>query len=117
MTTAEFCDFCRTMPHANEDVKWGNDLVFTVGGKMFAVAELTDSGVGRISFKCTPGQFEAMEGRPGVTPSPYLARAHWISVIEPGALAADEVRECVETSYRLVWDKLTRRAKTELEGA
>ena len=28
--------FCRSLPHVTEDVKWGNDLVFSVGKKMFA---------------------------------------------------------------------------------
>ncbi|MCW5983347.1 MAG: MmcQ/YjbR family DNA-binding protein [Bryobacteraceae bacterium] len=28
------------MPHAAESVQWGNDLVFKVGGKMFAILPL-----------------------------------------------------------------------------
>ena len=31
--------FCRNLPHATQDTKWGNDLCFSIGGKMFAVLE------------------------------------------------------------------------------
>jgi len=30
-------DFCRTLPGATEDVKWGSHLVFSVGDEMFAM--------------------------------------------------------------------------------
>ena len=32
--------FCLSLPHATEGVQWDNDLLFRVGGKMFAVASL-----------------------------------------------------------------------------
>ena len=32
--------FCLQLKAVTEDVKWGNDLVFSVGGKMFCVASL-----------------------------------------------------------------------------
>jgi len=33
------------MPHARESVQWGNDLVFKIGGKMFAVLALEPAKV------------------------------------------------------------------------
>ena len=32
--------YCMSMPHATESVQWGADLVFKIGGKMFAVLVL-----------------------------------------------------------------------------
>jgi len=32
--------YCLSFPHATENVQWGNDLVFKIAGKMFAVAVL-----------------------------------------------------------------------------
>jgi predicted DNA-binding protein (MmcQ/YjbR family) len=29
-------ELCRSLPGVTEDVKWENDLIFSVGGKMFA---------------------------------------------------------------------------------
>ncbi len=35
--------FCLSMPHADEIVQWENDLLFRIGGKMFAVVALEPS--------------------------------------------------------------------------
>ena len=68
--------FCRALPGATEDVKWGNDLVFSVGGKMFAVVCLEPPH--QISFKCAPEAFAELIEREGIIPAPYLARAMWV---------------------------------------
>src|SRR5471032_692099 len=39
-------EFCRALPGATEDVKWENSLVFSVGGKMFAVTRVGDAADG-----------------------------------------------------------------------
>lgn len=31
---------CMKLPHSTEEVLWGGDLVFKIGGKMYAVAAL-----------------------------------------------------------------------------
>jgi predicted DNA-binding protein (MmcQ/YjbR family) len=38
---------------------------------------------GRLSFKVEDARFLELTDQPGIIPAPYLARAHWISVIEP----------------------------------
>jgi predicted DNA-binding protein (MmcQ/YjbR family) len=45
--------YCMSMPHATETVQWGADLVFKIGGKMFAVTVLEPAKVW-LSFKCAP---------------------------------------------------------------
>lgn len=37
MNAEPLISFCRNLPKATEDIKWGKDLVFSVGNKMFAV--------------------------------------------------------------------------------
>lgn len=37
MSVEQVREFCRSLPGVAEDVKWGNDLCFTIGGKMFCV--------------------------------------------------------------------------------
>ena len=76
MTLDAVRKFCRALPGATEDVKWGNDLVFSVGGKMFAVVCLEPPH--QISFKCTPEEFAELIEREGIIPAPYLARAMWV---------------------------------------
>ena len=39
------------LPGVTQDVKWGNDLAYSVGGKMFAVTCLDGADAGRVSFK------------------------------------------------------------------
>ena len=34
-------EHCLSLPHATETVQWGDDLVFKIGGKMFAVVALS----------------------------------------------------------------------------
>lgn len=72
-------EYCLALPHTTEKVQWGNDLVFKVGGKMYAVVAL-EPGDQWLGFKCTPEDFVALIERPGIIPAPYLARAHWVSL-------------------------------------
>jgi predicted DNA-binding protein (MmcQ/YjbR family) len=108
------CDFCRRMPHVTEDVKWGNDLVFSIGGKMFAVFD--QSGGTRFSMKSTPGTFAVLTTRPGIIPAPYVARYHWISLEGPGILPKKEIEELIRESYHLISLALPARIRRQLAG-
>ena len=37
-------NICLAFPGATEQIQWGNDLLFKVGGKMFAVTPLEPEG-------------------------------------------------------------------------
>jgi predicted DNA-binding protein (MmcQ/YjbR family) len=68
-------EFCLSLPHTMEKVQWEDDLVFKVGGKMYAVMAL-EPGDHWLSFKCATEEFADLVECPGVIPAPYLARAH-----------------------------------------
>jgi predicted DNA-binding protein (MmcQ/YjbR family) len=104
---------CMSFPHATETVQWEDDLVFKIGGKMFAMAPLVPAKVWA-SFKCTPEDFAELTERPGIIPAPYLARASWISLEHEDALPAAEVKRLLKQSYELVLAKLPRKARAEL---
>lgn len=99
-------------PGVTEDVKWGADRVFSVGGKMFCVLDEGDSG--RLSFKVEDARFLEFTDRPGILPAPYMARAHWICVTTSDALAPDELRALLRRSYELVFAKLTKTLQRQL---
>lgn len=99
-------------PGVTEDIKWGTDLVFSVAGKMFCVLDTGDSA--RLSFKVEDERFLELTERPGVIPAPYLARARWISVVEPRALAESELDALLRRSYQLVRAKLTKAEQRRL---
>lgn len=113
MILDEVRKYCRALPHVTEDIKWDGDLVFSVGGKMFAVVMLDPPH--RISFKCTPEDFSELTERQGIIPAPYLARASWVSV-ENGEsyMPRRELRGRLRSSYTLVLDRLPRKVRENL---
>lgn len=104
MNIEQLRKYCLSFPHATEDVKWGNDLCFCVGAKMFCVTGL--DGGGKVSFKTTPEKFAELTERDGIIPAPYVARYHWIAVERPDAVDAAELKELIALAYQLVFDKL-----------
>jgi predicted DNA-binding protein (MmcQ/YjbR family) len=116
MTLDAVREFCRALPGATEDVKWGNDLVFSVGGKMFAVVCLEPPH--QISFKCTPEEFAELIEREGIIPAPYLARAMWVQERELGEVLDRRERErLLGTAYELVRAKLSRVRRASAQPA
>jgi predicted DNA-binding protein (MmcQ/YjbR family) len=103
---------CRRLPHATEDVKWEDHLVFSVGGKMFASLHV-DRG-DDIGFKATPENFKLLTQQPGIVPTPYAARFHWITVKAGAKLPLDALCELVRESHRLVFDGLTAKLRRSL---
>lgn len=105
-------EYCRNLPGATEDVKWGNDLVFSVGGKMFAAFGLPDYEP--LSFKVDPVVFSVLIQRPGIVPAPYLAQHSWVSVKTRDAMTGEELEELLWESYRLVAGKLSKKMRASL---
>jgi predicted DNA-binding protein (MmcQ/YjbR family) len=105
-------EYCRNLPGATEDVKWGNDLVFSVGGKMFAAFGLPDREP--IGFKVDPALFPVLTERPGIIPAPYLAQHFWVNVKTREALTTEEWEELLWESYRLVAGKLSKKMRASL---
>jgi predicted DNA-binding protein (MmcQ/YjbR family) len=105
--------YCLSLPHATESVQWGDDLVFKIAGKMFAVLALEPSKVW-LSFKCTPAEFAELVERPHIIPAPYLARNHWVALETKGALTQAELQRLLRGSYDLVFGKLPQKTRKQL---
>lgn len=106
---------CRSFPGVTEDTKWDNDLVFSIGGKMFAVTNLGEAT--GMSFKVEDERFLELTDRPGIIPAPYLARAKWVYVEDTSALNDEEAAQLLRRSYELVFAKLTKKQQRELAKA
>ncbi len=100
--------FCAQLPAVTQDIKWGADLCFLVGAKMFAVTWLSEGKARGFSFKVDEHRFLELTDRPGIVPAPYLARAKWVQVKEAGALTDAEAETLLARSHALVAARLTR---------
>ena len=109
--------FCLSLPHTDEKVQWGNDLLFRIGGKIFAVTVLEPGHGVALSFKCTPEKYMELIERPGIIPAPYMARNHWVALEHFDALPDRELKPLLTNSYQMVLEKLPKKLRAELEGA
>jgi len=105
--------YCLGLPHATEGIQWGNDLLFRIGGKMFAVVALERTPTS-ISFKCTPEQFAELTEREGIIPAPYMARNNWVMLESLEVLPRAELKRLIKNSYEIVAAKLTKKVQAQL---
>ncbi|AXK40859.1 MmcQ/YjbR family DNA-binding protein [Crenobacter cavernae] len=101
------------LPGATADIKWGDNLVFSVGDRMFALFRpigAPDS----LWCKVDPARFLELTDIPGVRPAPYLARASWICIDSPAALPPETLAELLLDAHRLVAAKLSKKRRQAL---
>src|SRR5215467_14565754 len=108
---------CLALPHATEDVQWEHDLLFRIAGKMFCVANL-EPGISptKIAFKCTPEKFAELVEIDGIIPAPYMARNHWVAMIDMNALRQPEIKELIQESYQMILEKLPKKTQADLQA-
>lgn len=116
MNITKFKNLCRALPGATEDIKWENNLVFSVGDKMFAIMNSGESTKG-VCFKVDDDRFLELTDRPGIVPAPYLARAKWIHIEDLKTFADVEITALLKRSYELVFAKLTKKLQREIVEA
>jgi len=104
---------CLSFPGATEQIQWGDDLLFKVGGKMFAAAPLEPAPV-CLSFKASPESFAELTERPNIIPAPYLARAQWVALGSRDALTLEELAKLLRESYELIIAKLPKKTREGL---
>ena len=109
-------ELCLSFPGTTEQIQWGYDLLFKVGGKMFAVTPLEPAPV-CLSFKASPENFAALTERPNIIPAPYLARAQWVALQTRDALPPEELARLVRDSYDMVFAKLPRKTRDAVSSA
>ena len=105
--------YCLSLPHVTESLQWGDNVVFKIGGKMFATMNVDPVGP-FLSFKCSLERFNELLERPGIIRAPYLARAQWVALETPEALPDAELRELLVESYRTVLGRLPRKTRAAL---
>jgi predicted DNA-binding protein (MmcQ/YjbR family) len=117
MNVEQLREFCLSLPHAFEDIKWGNDLCFCIGDKMFATASLNPASGFSCSFKCTPEKYSELIERDGIISAPYTGRFGWVCVKKKTALSEPELQTLIKESYAAIMESLPTKTQKELKKA
>ncbi len=114
MDEASLRKLCAGWPGVTAGIKWQDDLIFMVAGKMFCGLCVHGAHKGKFALKVEAERFLEFTDRPGVVPAPYMARAHWIAMDDPSVLPKAELQALVRRAYELVREKLPRKLQREL---
>lgn len=111
--------FLLTLPHVTETLQWGDNLVFwvgdkAVGGKMFALINLSSSAHGVISFAAGPEHFADLSEQESLKPAPYFARAHWVAAESWNVFRPAEWQAELRNAHAIVFAKLPKRTRDVL---
>jgi predicted DNA-binding protein (MmcQ/YjbR family) len=99
-------EFCMSFSGAAENLQWGDDLCFKIGGKIFTIVGLDNP---RLCFKCTPETFAELIEREDIRPAPYVGRYKWVMLDRLDAVRWDELRELIRQSYEMVAAKAPKK--------
>lgn len=117
MDIETFREYCLSKKGVAEELPFGPDtLVFKLMGKIFATAGLDEVPL-RVNLKCDPEKaINLREQYPdAVLPGYHMNKKHWNTVILNGFLPNSLIFELTDHSYDLVFNKLPKRMKTNLE--
>lgn len=106
-------ELCLSFPGTTEQIQWGYDLLFKVGGKMFAITPLEPAPV-CLSFKASPEKFAELTERSNIIPAPYLARAQWVALETRDAVPQGELAVLLRESYEMIATKLPKKIRESL---
>jgi len=90
-----------SFPHATENLQWGEDLCFKVGGKIFVTIAL-GAVPQSMCFKCTPEKFAELLEVEEIEPAPYVGRYKWVLLRRLDILPPSEVQALIRESYEMV---------------
>ncbi|MEG1610992.1 MAG: MmcQ/YjbR family DNA-binding protein [Alistipes sp.] len=113
MDVLTFRDYCLSLPLTEETTPFDEvTLVYKIGGKMFAYADMVDFG--RFAVKCDPDEAVALRDQhTEITPGFHMNKRHWNTIATTGDLPDAFLREQIRNSYRLVLRGITPRARRE----
>jgi predicted DNA-binding protein (MmcQ/YjbR family) len=86
-----------------------NVLVFAVGSKQFAYFKTSEPERWRFSVRVTPDRFLELTDVPGIKPARYMARFHWVTIVDVRSVPQAYLRELVAWSYAKALSGLSRK--------
>jgi predicted DNA-binding protein (MmcQ/YjbR family) len=114
MRHGEIEKFCLALKGATLVVQWGEERVYKVGGKMFAMLSGKNDKPHHLFFKAGDTSFHILTQLKHIIPAPYLARAQWVYLERLDALQGKELKAYLGRAHALVAAKLPRKVRLEL---
>jgi predicted DNA-binding protein (MmcQ/YjbR family) len=112
MNIEDLRQFCLSLPSATEDIKWSNDLCFSIGGKMFCVCSLEPPPT--ITIKVVDDEFDELCSSHDIRIADYVGRYKWITVENESRFSHSEWKERITQSYSLIAAKLPKKVRENL---
>lgn len=111
--------FLLSLPHVEETMQWGDNLVFwvgdkAIGGKMFAVANLDNDSNGVLSFSAGSERYHELLETEGVFPAPYMARIFWAALERYDVFPTAELEQLLRKAHQITLEKLPKRTRDVL---
>lgn len=118
MDTEHLKDFCGRFPGANSHLHGhpSNVLVYSVGDKNFAYFKTSDPERWRFSIRVTPDRFVELTDILGIKPARYMARYHWVTIVDVQSVPPGYLAELVEWSYNKALGSLSKVRRDKLIG-
>ena len=82
---------------------------------MFCLIDIVPAPAG-IAIKADLVRFLELTDQPGISPAPYLARYHWVTLESPQVVPAAALIDLLRESYQWVWAKLPKKIRDDLIG-
>ena len=118
MNIEQYFDYCLSKKGVTEHFPFDEDtLVFKVGGKMFALASLSEweKGNPSVNLKCDPERVEELRAEyDDIQPGYHMSKVHWNTVKVNRALSDKFLKELIDHSYDLVFKSLTKKIQSEV---
>jgi predicted DNA-binding protein (MmcQ/YjbR family) len=114
MDIEELREYCIQKMGVEECFPFDEDtLVFKVGGKMFLLTSLQNPVT--FNAKCDPEKAAILrEEYNEITPGYHMSKVHWNTVNMQGRLTLTQLRDLIDHSYELVYQKLPKKIKDSL---
>ncbi len=120
MNLESYYEFCISKKAATEHFPFDEDtLVFKVGNKMFALANLSgfENGSPSVSLKCDSNRAQELRAEfEDIQPGYHMSKIHWNTININRNVTDKMIFELINHSYELVFKSLTKKIQTEIEN-
>jgi len=117
MNIEDYREYCLAKKGVTEGFPFDADtLVFKVGGKMFALTNLSDFE-GGVALKCDPEKAVHLREQfpDDISGAYHMNKKHWNNVKPNRSVPDIFFKELIDQSYLLVYNSLTRSQKLEVD--